>query len=199
MIHRENIAILILAAGSSSRMKAIKQLLPWKDTTFLGNTIRIAKNSMAKDTLVVLGASADKIIPECQKENTDFIINEDWKEGMGTSIATGIQFLNSKGNVSYDGVLVLLCDQPFLNVEYINTLIATFKNSANGIVATKYEHGVGVPAVFHREYFKKLEGLSQDFGAKELLKTEKDRTTIVVPNFNTLDIDTDFSYKMLDL
>ena len=142
--------------------------------------------------MVVLGASADKIIHECQKENVSFVVNDHWKEGMGTSIATGIKFLNKKKNRPYDGVLILLCDQPFLNLEYTNTLITTFKNSIHDIVATKYKHGAGVPVIFAREYFKNLMRLSHDFGAREILKTEKDRTIIVVPNFNTMDIDTDF-------
>ena len=37
------IAILIMGAGTSSRMKAIKQLLPWGDSTFIGNALKNAQ------------------------------------------------------------------------------------------------------------------------------------------------------------
>ena len=38
------IAVLILAAGASTRMGTIKQLLPWAKTNLLGHAIEQAKN-----------------------------------------------------------------------------------------------------------------------------------------------------------
>ncbi|MBG7631334.1 MAG: NTP transferase domain-containing protein, partial [Bacteroidetes bacterium] len=53
-----NIAMLILAAGESKRMNGIKQLLPWKNTTLLGNAIEQGLNSNVNLVYVVLGANS---------------------------------------------------------------------------------------------------------------------------------------------
>lgn len=50
------IAMLILAAGGSSRMEGIKQLLSWNNSTLLGSAITTGLNSDVKDVFVVLGA-----------------------------------------------------------------------------------------------------------------------------------------------
>ncbi|WP_298475281.1 nucleotidyltransferase family protein [uncultured Maribacter sp.] len=193
---RNNIAILILAAGSSSRMNAVKQLLPWKGSTFLGHTIQVAKASSANEIFVVLGAHTDLIKLECKKYAVEYVLNKNWEEGMGTSIACGITHLSRKKE-NYDGVLVLVCDQPFINTEYINTVLQASNENVNNIYATKYTHGVGVPALFKSSHFKELRILSKDFGARQILRREKNNIKKITPNFNTTDIDTKKSYDSL--
>src|SRR5680860_1232621 len=84
-----NIAIVILAAGASSRMGQAKQLLPWEDTTLLGNAIRKAKASDANSVIVVLGANAESIRMEISESQIIIIENPIWASGLGTSIARG--------------------------------------------------------------------------------------------------------------
>ena len=61
MDKKGNIAMVILAAGAATRMQAIKQLLPWKKTTLLGNAIEQGLQSNVDKVYVVLGANASKI------------------------------------------------------------------------------------------------------------------------------------------
>ncbi|WP_291867385.1 nucleotidyltransferase family protein [Maribacter sp.] len=197
MSNNNAIAIVILAAGSSSRMKTIKQLLPWKGSTFLGHTIQVAKASLAQDVYVVLGANADQIILECNKHSVNYLVNKVWQEGMGTSIACGVKHL-LQTKKPYTGVLILLCDQPFINTDYINKLIIAYKKSPKNSIATKYKHGVGVPALFSQASFKELSLLSQDFGAKDILRKEENQRIDILPNFDTTDIDTEKSYNLLN-
>ncbi|HAI40972.1 MAG TPA: 4-diphosphocytidyl-2C-methyl-D-erythritol synthase, partial [Maribacter sp.] len=60
------IAVLIMAAGASRRMKGIKQLMPWKDSNFLVETIKTVQKSDATSVNVVLGSNADLIASTCQ-------------------------------------------------------------------------------------------------------------------------------------
>jgi len=85
----KNITILILAAGASSRMGEAKQLLPWRDTTLLGNAISTAKTSRANEVLIVLGANADTIKAEVISKNITFLENKLWNLGLGSSISCG--------------------------------------------------------------------------------------------------------------
>ena len=57
----KNLAILVLAAGKSSRMKSIKQLEKITNKTLLEITLDTAKKVTRKNIFCVLGANAKKI------------------------------------------------------------------------------------------------------------------------------------------
>ena len=107
---KNDLGILILAAGSSTRMGQPKQLLPWKNSTLLGNTIETAK-ALTKNILVVLGAHAE-LIEEKLPKDVNRIINIGWNSGMGSSIALGVQQLERA--LGPERILILLVDQPLI-------------------------------------------------------------------------------------
>lgn len=160
------IAIIILAAGASSRMGKIKQLLPWKQTTLIGNAIEQALDSKADDVFVVLGANYQLISKEIEQENITIIYNKNWTLGMGSSIICAMDFFDKK-HKKYDGVLITLVDQPLIDVIYFNMLINKFID--NNIIASKYKNRVGVPAIFSLKYFNELRQLNGDIGARDLI------------------------------
>ena len=190
------IAILILAAGASSRMGTPKQLLPWKDTTLLGQVIRTAKSSGVKDVYVVLGANRDKIRPITSRQNITVIQNKVWQEGLGSSIASGIEYF-VRQNKAYVAVLVLLCDQPLISSEYLNLLIQTFIKTKKGIVATNYGTKAGVPAIFGKKYFNALMELNGDMGAKKLIEKNGEDAIVLESGENLTDLDTKIAYENL--
>lgn len=187
-----NIVILILAAGASSRMGSIKQLLPWKNTTLLGNAIETAKK-VSTDVYVVLGASAEEI-KSTVKEEVHFVINKDWENGLGSSIAYGVETI-ANNNKNYEGVLVMLADQPFINNNYLKELILLFKTKDKGIIATNYGSQVGVPVLFSVNYFNELQQLNKDFGAKNILKKYNEDVLKIQSKGKEKDIDTPEDYK----
>jgi molybdenum cofactor cytidylyltransferase len=191
-----NIAILIMAAGTSSRMKAIKQLLPWGNTTLIGNAIKNAQDSNPTTILTVLGAYKEEIQQETDFDLMEAIYNPDWKMGLGNSIACGTKHLLEQDQ-EYDGILVMLCDQPFIDRQYLNTLIDNFINSNHTIVATNYTNRVGVPAIFGKIHFKALQTLDSDFGAKDIIKTHINSALTISPNGKEVDIDTMEEYERL--
>ena len=64
IVKMNSIAILVLAAGKSSRMKGIKQLLKIDNKTLLEHTLEEAKKVNSKNVFCVLGANAEKIKKE---------------------------------------------------------------------------------------------------------------------------------------
>jgi len=187
-------AIIVLAAGSSSRMGAIKQLLPWKKTTLIGHAIEQALFSKAEEVYVVLGANNELISKEIDKENVIILINKNWALGMGTSISCAMDFiLNS--NVKYDAVIITLVDQPLVDVKHINKLIDNIIN--NNIIASKYQNKAGVPAIFSAKYFLELKNLNGNIGARGLIEIHKDQVKILDVLEKVQDIDNMATYKVL--
>lgn len=190
------IAILILAAGASSRMGLPKQLLPWEDTTLLGSAIRKAKASDASTVVVVLGANAASIKNGITEKNVEIVENPHWSSGLGSSIARGTDFLIQSKNKT-NGILILLADQPLIDTAYLNEMMAAFASDQRQIVATAYGNRAGVPALFSEDYFKELTKLDDDFGAKKILDSHKKDALILNLGQKTVDIDTKSDYENL--
>ncbi len=180
-------AILILAAGASRRMNGIKQILPFNDTTLLGNAIKEAKNSKAKSIFCILGANIEKIKSIVSFEEIDIIYNENWDEGIGVSIAKGVAFITEKAQ-EIDAILIILADQPYVNSSYLDALIKQHLLNIDKIIATDYEAKTGVPAIFPKNYFSELLKLNGDNGAKVILNNLIN-VELCTSKVNTLDID----------
>ena len=189
----KNIALTILAAGESSRMGQIKQLLPWGNTTLLGNAIEQAISSQVNEIFVVLGANAKQIHAQHEQYDVHWVYNNAYESGMGTSVASAINALKSS-TVAYDGILIMLCDQPYIDSTYLDHLIQTFNRNENLIVATSYTSKNGVPAIFTKEYFQELSGLRADIGAKDLIARNSKHTLAIEPKGKQEDLDTYKAY-----
>ncbi|NAS32056.1 NTP transferase domain-containing protein [Flavobacteriaceae bacterium R38] len=190
------IALLILAAGASKRMKAVKQLLPWKNTTLLGNAIEKGIASDVDQVFVVLGANYENIKESITHFPVEIIRNDDWKSGMSTSIVNGITHIMNQPD-DYDAIMVGLADTPLLDVDHFNALIETSANSLKNIIATKCDDVIGVPAIFPDNYFKVLKELKGDQGARKIIKLNKEQVTSINAGEKCKDIDTPEAYKKI--
>ncbi|WP_459209256.1 nucleotidyltransferase family protein [Aquimarina rhabdastrellae] len=182
-----NIATIILAAGNSSRMGTTKQLLPIGNTTLLGVVVKNALLAKTQKTYCVLGSNSEKIIPSLQEYDVEIILNPEYKTGLSSSIVKGINHVKTQ---NFDAVLIMLGDQPLVDTSFINNLIALFYKNPSCIVASNYAKGVGVPAIFPKEFFNELEKLKGDKGAKELLKAKKEQVYKAKFPVDLIDIDT---------
>lgn len=192
---QSKIAILILAAGESKRMGTPKQLLKWGKSTLLNHSITQAVNSKADSVFVVLGANFDTIKDSIDTDDVTVLKYADWKLGMGNSIAFGIQKIWS---LAFDGVTLMLVDQPQIDTSFLNKLILEFQQSEKPIIATGYKNGAGVPAVFDKTYFEQLVSLSGKKGGRLLINNNLSNATLITSIDNIADIDTMEAYEKLN-
>ena len=190
----KKVDVLIPAAGSASRMGELKQLMPWKDTTLLGNAIQIGKNCKSRNTYVVLGAQANKVIETIREEGCTFLINANWKLGMGSSLSYGIQEISTQ-EASPDAILVTVADQPYMNTTHLNTIIDLYATSNKNIIATEYNSKLGVPAIFDRSLFSELKDLTGDIGASNIIKEHQSDSIGVEAGKKLIDLDTQSDYN----
>ncbi len=190
------IPIILLAAGSSSRMGQPKQLLPWKGKTLIGHQIQVLKDT-GYPVVVVLGGHSDEIILEVRKTKTHFLINEHWESGMGTSVSAGMDFVKANFPEA-QGVLFALVDQPLITTSYLNQLIDSFRVGKQQIVVSSSVNGwLGVPALFDRVYFDELSTLKGKEGAKTLIKKYPKQFIKIDGGLILEDMDTEEKYYQL--
>src|ERR1035438_3469407 len=106
-------ASILLAAGSSSRLGKPKQLLHFDGETLLRRTARLAIEADCSPNIVVLGAFADELKPQLDGLDTKILVNENWAEGMGSSMALAVNWLLQQPTAPA-AILILVCDQPNL-------------------------------------------------------------------------------------
>ncbi len=192
-VYKSKVAAVVLAAGASKRMLAIKQLLPWKETTLLGHVLSQLEQSDATDVFLVLGAHETEILKEVNTDNIKLIHNDDWALGMGSSISKTINFLE-ENQYAYDGILVAVADQPLIDIEHYNKLINSCINSKR-IIASYYNNDLGVPVVLGAEYFAELKSLQEDVGAKSIIKKHLEHLIRMDAAYGAIDLDTKERYE----
>lgn len=175
-----NFTILLLAAGESRRLGRPKQLESQEGETFLKRTVKLGLSLNPQELVVVLGAYAEECLKETQSLPVRALVHERWQEGMGSSLAFGVQSIQVLGAPPLSqGVLILLVDQWKLTTENLTPLMAAIAENPEKRVASSYDETVGVPAYFPRSWWGCLSQLQGDQGAKGLLRQELESLIVV--------------------
>ncbi len=189
------IPIILLSAGSSSRMGEPKQLLAYQGKTLLQHALDTAISATSGPVIVVLGAFYEKILPTLAAD-TLVVKNENWEQGMASSLHIGLRYvLTHYSNAK--ACLCMLCDQPLITPVHLELLLNTWENGEKGIVATKYSDIQGVPVVFGREYFDKLLQTEGSAGARKLIQKYLYDVEAVLFESAAFDVDTPEAYRKL--
>ena len=170
-------AAIILAAGASTRLGTPKQLALLAGETLLARAIRIAAEAGCTPIFVVLGANAEMIQAQCSLHPGRVVLNNQWPEGMASSIRVGVQALPEQ----VTGAILMTCDQPTVSPQHLRQLA---ERNPDQTTASSYANRRGVPAYFPSSLFPQLLALTGDLGARALLASALD-----LPG-GDLDIDT---------
>jgi molybdenum cofactor cytidylyltransferase len=188
-------AIILLAAGNSSRMGQAKQLLDFCGKPLLRYTAEVALESQCGPVVVVLGARANELRPALDGLPVQIVENDRWPEGMGSSIQTGLRALQDAAALSSTtGAILALADQPFVSSAFLRSLADLHHTSGKQIIASRYSGTVGVPVYFSRDAFPLLMALKPDQGCKGVILGHPSNTHLVDCPDAALDIDTPEDY-----
>lgn len=155
---------VILAGGMSSRMGEPKQLLQLGGKTLLGHVLEMVRGSKVDEVVVVLGHAAETIQQRIPTENVKIAINETYRQGMGTSLRTGLAALSA----GVGGALIVLADQPFVRSETLDILMEQHHQSGAQIVIPMYKGFRGNPVLLDRSVFPEVMALSGDVGCRAI-------------------------------
>ena len=182
-------AILVLAAGASTRLGQPKQLLKINDQTLLEKMAGAALSTALRPVVVVLGAFFEMIAAALTDLEVEVVKNENWAGGMGGSIACGMKHIQGH-HPEAGAVLVMLCDQPFVTPELLRQLLETRQKTGALIVASSYAGTAGPPVLFDRQLFCELAALRGNPGAKAVIEKHADSLVEVTFPKGVADIDT---------
>ena len=202
-----NIGAVVLAAGGSSRFAEPKQLLELRGETLVHRAVRAAAEAGCDPVIVVVGETGAAIRSEIDirdsrissssalgnRTRATVVENAEWKRGLGTSIRRGVEEIAP----SVDAVVLLTCDQVFVDRGVIAQLISTQQRTGKPIVASSYAKTLGVPALFGRSCFQALLALPDDSGAKKLIEEQADDIASIAFEDGAIDIDTAEDFERL--
>lgn len=188
--------IIILAAGASTRLGRAKQSLPYKDKSLLGHAIDAAVKAVIGPVIIVVGANEKEIRSDLGNEHFAIVTNKNWKDGMASSIQAGLNYFLKCGEDA-ESVILMVCDQPYVDENLLKRLIETSRTANKPIVACSYKDTVGVPALFDRAFFPELLSLKGDEGGKKVLLKHKELIAVIPFPKGAIDIDTVADYEAL--
>lgn len=174
----QKIALLLMAAGSSSRLGQPKQLVK------LTTTKRPAKSLLHRQVMLMTGLGdtfntkaycvfgfqrevMTKHLATCSLAGNLTLINSTyWQQGLSSSIAKGVDSLAD----DISAVLIFLVDQWQLTTVHLASLITQWLQAPEKIVIASQAELLSPPVIFPRRYFDELKLLSGDEGAKRVIK-----------------------------
>jgi molybdenum cofactor cytidylyltransferase len=186
--------IVVLAAGSSSRLGKPKQLLAYGDESMLQHAAGVAISSGIGPVLVVTGAHQSSVEKDLHGLPVKIVYNPDWEEGMGASIRCGAEAAVARFP-NTDGILFMVCDQPYVFASHLQHLLETQVETLAPIVASSYDGVRGTPALFHQTIFEELLALRGDQGARPILQRHANLVASVPFSEGGVDIDTASDYS----
>ncbi|HXY50646.1 MAG TPA: NTP transferase domain-containing protein [Terriglobales bacterium] len=155
---------VILAAGISTRMGEVKQLLQVDGRPLLQHVLDHVRASEISEIILVLGHAADAIRRELDLEPIKLVVNEDYRGGMGCSLKAGLSAVDPQAKAA----IVVLADQPFVRPFTLDRLIREHARSGAQIVIPTYHGFRGNPVLLDRRVFPEVMGIGGDVGCRAI-------------------------------
>jgi xanthine dehydrogenase accessory factor len=183
----QSIALILLAAGASSRYESGDKLLADLDgASVLQRTASLAKGKDFAAKLAVIAPHQQERAQILRAAGWVIVENPLSEEGQATSLQAALAHIADE--TSINGALLTLADMPCIPDSHINALI---NEAADAPEAVMTDTGATLcpPAYFHASTFPALMQLSGDHGAKRVFNTLRNtRTVHLAPELAT-DVD----------
>ena len=132
---------VVLAAGSSRRLGQPKQVLPYRDSTLLGETLRMAGGCGFSQLIVTLGGAAAEVIETVPLGDVEAVVVDDHGSGCSASLKVAM----SRVDPSSAGLVVMLGDQPGVSADTVQRLLAVGADAQIGVC--RYDDGIGLSLI----------------------------------------------------
>lgn len=186
---------IVLAAGQSTRMGSLKQLLPLREgKPVIQVVVEQVSASGVDEVVVVLGFRAEEVATTLSSTGARIVINQEYESGMTSSVCCGI-----RAATAAQSYLICLGDQPLVDAVVIKSVVAAANTSGTGIVIPTYEGKGGHPIFIDGRHTDEILRLRPDEGLNIFTRRHADDTVrLPVDDRNVLeDMDTPADYARL--
>jgi molybdenum cofactor cytidylyltransferase len=187
---RPVVQAVVLAAGAGRRFGGDKQLAELDGRPLLQHVLDALGAAGVDDPVVVLGASADEILPHIRWRSAQVVINPNPEAGLASSIRVGWTAAFSAGHPPPDAALFVLGDQPRLRPEVARMLVAATLDPDQPIVAPEYAGGGGRnPARIERSAERLLLEVAGDRGFGPIIDAHPELVRTIEVDGDNPDVD----------
>ena len=162
-INFDRLALVVLAAGQSSRMGRPKALIELDGRTLLEHMLTRPVLDALGDVVVVLGHHADALRPIVERCNRRHVLNDEPDRGRTGSIQCGLQALRP----DIEGVFLQPVDCPLVMPDTFHTL-AGHLGEADVVIPTHHGQG-GHPPLFAARLFEAIAAAGPDQPLRDIL------------------------------
>jgi molybdenum cofactor cytidylyltransferase len=207
----KSIAAVILAAGLSQRMGQPKMLLPWGETTVLGQVVAVLTEAMKTDAgmdleadkrmdfeaVIVIGGARGAVEAEAARLAEKFpvrCIHNPAHEtgGMLSSLQCGLAALGPE----VESALIGLGDQPQLSLGAARKVVSTFESTGAHLLVPSYNLRRGHPWLVQRDLWGELLSLKAPETLRNFLNSHAREILYVATDQTILkDLDTPEDYQ----
>jgi molybdenum cofactor cytidylyltransferase len=141
------LSAVVLAAGMSKRMGQPKMILPWKDTTVIGQVISTLLAGGVDDVTVITGGARQQVEQAIKDFPVRSVFNPDFEnEEMLSSIQLGL--ISLPGDRS--AAMIVLGDQPWIEQNVVRSLIDFYFGNPSKILIPSFAMRRGHPWIVDR-------------------------------------------------
>jgi molybdenum cofactor cytidylyltransferase len=166
------IAAVVLAAGQSRRMGQVNKLLAEiGGQPMVTRVVDAALASKSTSVYVIVGHEGEKVRSAVAGRQVTFVENPDYEAGLSASLKHGIAALLE----NIDGAVICLGDMPRVTAAEIDRLIDAFDPlEGRAICLPTYDRKRGNPVLWARRFFREMQDIKGDVGARHLLRIYED-------------------------
>ncbi|MFN7035876.1 MAG: NTP transferase domain-containing protein [Bellilinea sp.] len=194
----KDVLALVLAAGLSTRMGQPKLLLDWGGKTVLQTVLLTLHSAGIERIYTVVGANREAIQQSILSLTFPVrtVFNPDYSNGeMTDSIKVGIKSVPRNAAA----VLIVLGDQPQMEVEVVKGVLDFYKKTGAKIIVPSYQFRRGHPWLIEKSLWGELENLSPSYTMRDFLRKHHDEIRYIEVETPTVlqDLDTPQDYQRL--
>jgi molybdenum cofactor cytidylyltransferase len=169
-------------------MGRAKQLLPWGEGTLLEQTLRNVYASRVHKIIVVTGYKAADVAAIARRTGASVVHNPDYEAG---EMLSSLQVAVARLPADCQAVLVVLADQPLVETQTLDSLIAVFEQGHSQLIAPTFQGQRGNPVIIGRPYFKELLSLPRGAAPRQLLRRHASELHLVAVDSESVLLDID--------
>lgn len=149
---KDNVAALVLAAGQSSRMGALKPVLPIEGKPAVLWVVDTFRNAGVQDIRVVTGFHSEALVGVLQAEGLQIIENPEPSRGMLSSVQVGVQSLKAETS----GFMLIPADMPMVRSKTIERILLAHQKNPKGIIYPWLLNERGHPPLITKPYYDSI-------------------------------------------